>query len=211
MQHHWKETKTLQWFIYAGLTVVQFSSCRTAEGRGRVFRERQSNLELCLRACVCAHVCVSAPHLCKCSAGTQKLRCGPRSRREEGEVIVQARGLLLASDSSNLKGAASEVPLEAFLSFPSLSFGKPGWVISQLYPARTLLQRKRRALTSDELWGDRTRSWGWRSRGGASGVGGAGGQLKLSGCRDHWPFPSHYLCYSFYSLEVVFFKMLRYV
>ena len=45
---------------------------------------------------------------------------------------MQARGLLLASDSSNLKGAASEVPLEAFLSFPSLSFGKPGWVIAQL-------------------------------------------------------------------------------
>ena len=80
-----------------------------------------------MRAHVCLHrTCANA------SAGTQKLRCGPRSRREEGEVIVQARGLLLASDSSNLKGAASEVPLEAFLSFPSLSFGKPGWVIAQL-------------------------------------------------------------------------------
>ena len=100
-------------------------------------------------ACMCVHTCVCLHRTrANTSAGTQKLCCGPRSRREEGELTVQAWGLLLASESSNLKGAASEAPLDAFLSFPSLSFGKPGWVICQLYPCKDFAPEKEKSINS---------------------------------------------------------------
>lgn len=144
-------------------------------------------------ACMCVHTCVCLHRTrANTSAGTQKLCCGPRSRREEGEETVQAWGLMLAGDSSNLKGAASEMPLEAFLSFPSLTFGKPGWVICQLYPCKDFAPEKEKSINS--RWA--VRRWdpevrveeqgagraGWEEQGAAPGK-----QLKLSRCEDHWP------------------------
>ena len=62
------------------------------ERGGGVFFRKDKATQSCACVHVCVHTCVRVHRTCaNASAGTQKLRCGPRSRREEGEVIVKFR------------------------------------------------------------------------------------------------------------------------
>lgn len=103
---------------------------------------------------------------CTCanaSAGTQKLRCGPRSRREEGEVIVRFRVCCWLVTALTWKETHLRCLWKPFSPFLPSVLGSLGEKYASSSPARTLLQRKRRALTPGELWEGAGR-WGWEKQ-----------------------------------------------
>lgn len=163
-------------------------------------------------ACMCVHTCVRVHHTCaNASAGTQKLRCGPQSRREEGEVIVRFRVCCWLVTALTWEETHLRCLWKPFSPFLPSVLGSLGEKYASSSPARTLLQRKGRALTPGELW-EGAGEWGWEEqRAERAGWGGTEKTAETSGWQDPRPFTRLYLCYFFYSLEVVFFKMVCYV